>query len=90
MFIETFTLDETYNARMIDMRLRDYEPYNNLRSPMVRRLLCIAVGEWLRDVKGMNPSMDGRRTFSYTISERDIDTIVDLMQTELKEYSNGK
>lgn len=79
MMTAELTLDDTYNARMIDLKIGESERYKMINNLMVRRMFCMALGEFLRDVKGMAASANGRRSYVYIVTDTDIDNLAKII-----------
>jgi hypothetical protein len=85
--IAIFTLDETNNWRFIENKISK-KTRLNLLGPSNTKLLCIALGDYLREVKGPVTNGYGLSKFKYTLTEKDVSIvskslIYDLMKMEL-------
>jgi hypothetical protein len=90
MFIIELTLDHTYNTYMMSVRLEGSERFKLIKNTMVRRMFGAAMGEYLRDVKGPAASMDGRRSYTYVLTDEDVDNLAKLVYSELETLTQGK
>jgi hypothetical protein len=85
MFLTELTLDQTYEPRTIQCRLTPTGRLDTIKNLMVKRLICQALGEYMRDVVGTQTT-GPRPSFTYVVSERHLNEVVALFQTELDDY----
>lgn len=84
MFVVELTLDETYNTYMMSYRLEGSERFKLIKNHLVRRMISKAMGEYLRDVKGPSGPWEGRRSYTYVLTDEDIDNLAKLIYSELE------
>jgi len=84
MFIEV-GLDDTYNQHVLGTRIRmESDRLQSIRSTIAQHAFLIALGEFLRDVKGMTPSSDGRKTYRYVVTDEDLDAVAKMLNSGVK------
>ena len=80
--LATLTLDETYDSRLTEIKLKDSGRLDSVRSPMVRRMIYVSLGEYLREIK-----FDTTDVLIYYVTDDDLDNVVSMMQEGLSEYN---
>jgi hypothetical protein len=83
--LATLTLDETYDSRLTEIKLKDSGRLDSVRSPMVRRMIYVSLGEYLREIKDPSTNMSGR--FMYDVTADDLDEVVDMLFSGLLDYT---
>jgi hypothetical protein len=83
--LATLTLDETYDSRLTEIKLKESGRLDSVRSLMVRRMICVSLGEYVREIKDPCTNMSGR--FMYDVTADDLDGVVAILQDGLTEYN---
>lgn len=79
------TLDDTYQPGYLDQRITaESKILSEIRGTIARRAFCMALGEFLRDVKRATPDGNGRRSNIYVVTEDDIRACALMLTDGLK------
>src|SRR6056297_688239 len=85
MFLEV-TLEDTYNQHVLGTRIRmESDRLQKIRGTVAQHAFLLALGEFLRDVKGMAPSTTGRKTYRYVVTDEDLDAVARMLISRVKE-----
>jgi hypothetical protein len=83
--LATLTLDETHNPHLTEMMLRKSGRLDSVHSSMVRKMICLSLGEYLREIKD-NHTTGSRPSFQFHVTDDDLDGVVAILQHGLSEY----
>ena len=81
-YLTALSLDDTHNPHIVEAKLKDSGRLDTIYYPMMRKIICIALGEYLREIK-----FDTTDVLIYYVTDDDLDNVVSMMQEGLSEYN---